>query len=240
MGAVVAAFAISFLPPLRMHLATKAARRPLPLSELFGNPLVRLSYLMTALVMMGGFVLIPNISTYVQFNLGYPRHLIGLLYAAGGAVSFAATRAAGAMFDRVGALRTGSVGVAILAAITFAGFVHYVPGLPVVAIFVFFMLGNAFRNVTYNTLATRVPAPHERARFLSMQSAIQHMAAAAGAFLSSRMLTELPDGKLVGIGPVAITSIAMSLVLPFFFWKVESALKARAGAPVPVGPAEAA
>src|SRR5438105_12040570 len=52
MGALVAAAAIFFLPPLRLHLVSADAVRRLPLSQLFGNPLVRLSYVMTALVMM--------------------------------------------------------------------------------------------------------------------------------------------------------------------------------------------
>src|SRR5207302_1642582 len=106
-------------------------------------------------------------------------------------------------------------------------------------IFIGFMLGNSFRNVTYNTLTTRVPAPHERARFMSLQSAIQHLSAAAGAFLSSRMLGETPDGKLIGMPAVALASIAMSLALPWFFWRVDSGLRFRATAPTAV-PAEAA
>jgi predicted MFS family arabinose efflux permease len=176
----------------------------------------------------------------VQFNLGYPRDRIGLLYMAGGVVSFAATRLAGSMLDRIGAVATGTLGVALVAIVTLVGFAEVTPSVPVLAIFIGFMLGNSFRNVTYNTLTTRVPAPHERARFLSLQSAIQHMSAAAGAFLSSYILTELPDGALVGMPKVAIASIGLSIALPFLFWKVEAALKARPARPVPVTPAEAA
>ena len=236
LGAVVAALAIFLLPPLRLHLvAREEGARSVGFGELLANPLVRLSYLMTALVMMGGFILIPNISAYVQLNLGYPRGQLGLLYLAGGAVSFFATRAAGAMMDAIGAVKTGTLGVALLAITMLLGFVHYIPGTPVVAIFVGFMLANSFRNVTYNTLCTRVPAAHERARFLSLQSAIQHLAAALGAFLSARMLTELPGGKLEGIPAVALASIAMTLVLPFMFWRVERGLKDRV-APVAAEP----
>jgi predicted MFS family arabinose efflux permease len=239
MGALVAAFAVFSLPPLRLHLALQKALKPLSLRELFANPLVRLSYLMTALVMMGGFILIPNISAYVQFNLGYPRASLGTLYMAGGVVSFFATRAAGSMLDRVGAVPTGSLGVALVAVVTYVGFVIYLPELPVVGIFIGFMLANSFRNVTYNTLASRVPEPHERARFLSGQSAIQHMFAALGAFLSSRMLSERPDGQLIGMPAVALTSIALAVVLPLLFWRVELGLKARQAA-APAASAQAA
>ena len=234
LGAMVAASAVFLLPPLRLHLIEGEKAKQISFRELFGNSLVRISYAMTALVMMGGFILIPNISAYVQFNLAYPRDRLGLLYLTGGAVSFVATRAAGIMLDRWGAVRTGSIGVALLTIVIYTGFVSYLPGLPVVAIFMGFMLGNAFRNVTYNTLATRVPAPHERARFLSLQSAIQHLSAALGAFLSSRLLSEDAGGRLIGVPGVALASIAMSLVLPFMFWRVEHGLKARAKPPAAI------
>jgi predicted MFS family arabinose efflux permease len=237
LGALVVAGAIFFLPPLTLHLVAVAERaRQISFGELLSRPLVRLSYLMTATVMMGGFILIPNISAYVQFNLGYPRDRIGLLYGVGGVVSFFATRAAGALLDRIGALRNGSIGVAILVTIIWVGFVRYLPGLPVLVIFVAFMLGNAFRNVTYNTLTSRVPRPHERARFLSLQSSIQHMASASGAFLSSKMLTEQPSGALEGVPAVALTSIGLALALPYLFLRVERGLRDR----VPTAPEAAA
>jgi len=228
MGLLVAALAVFLLPSLRGHLA--AEHREVGFGSLFSRPLVRISYLMTALVMMSGFILIPNISAYVQFNLGYPRERLGFLYLAGGVFSFLSTRVAGAMVDRAGALRTGSLGVALLTVVVFVGFVRYLPGLPVVAVFIGFMTAMAFRNVAYNTLVTRVPEPHERARFMSVQSAVQHLASAAGAFLSSRMLRELPGGALQGMEGVALASIGLGLVLPFFFWRVEHGVSGRAPA----------
>src|SRR5260221_10337886 len=105
---------------------------------------------MTALAMMGGFILIPNISAYVQFNLAYPRERLELLYLAGGVVSFFASRAAGAMVDRMGAVLTGSLGVAVLSVVIYAGFVRHLPGPPGVAIFLGFMLAHSFLHVTHN------------------------------------------------------------------------------------------
>ena len=39
----------------------------------------------------------------------------------------------------------------------------------------------------------------ERARFMSLQSAVQHLASAAGAFLAAHMLSERADHSLVGM-----------------------------------------
>ena len=69
-----------------------------------------------------------------------------------------------------------------------------------IGFFMLFMLGIGLRNVSYNTLTTKVPTPRERARFLSIQSAVQHASASLGAFLSARMLSERADHTLVGMG----------------------------------------
>jgi predicted MFS family arabinose efflux permease len=98
------------------------------------------------------------------------------------------------------------------------------------AIFVGWMLGSAFRNVAYNTLTSKVPLPDERARFSSVQSAVQHLASAIGAFVSSQMLAELPNKTLDGIPRVAALSIALGFVLVPFLFIVEGRVVRRAAA----------
>ncbi|KYF82059.1 MFS transporter [Sorangium cellulosum] len=223
LGLVVAGLAIFLLPSMRGHLADA---RPSggALSELHAlvrRPIVMLSYATTAVVTMASFLVIPNISAYVQFNLGYPRDRLGLLYFVGGLVSFAAMRAVGPLVDRFGSFQTGAVGAAVLVFVLYAGFFSYVPGLPVLGIFIVFMLGMTFRNVSYNTLTSKVPRPAERARFTSIQSAVQHMAAALAAFWSARMLHELPDHRLDGMPTVAALSIALTIAFPVLFLGIE-------------------
>jgi predicted MFS family arabinose efflux permease len=232
LGVVVTVAAVAMLPPLTLHLEEarkRAESRVAPKArylDLFGNPLVVMSLLMTAVVMMGGFILIPNISAYVQMNLGYPRDDLGLLYLAGGLTSFAALRVVGGWVDRFGAFRSGAFGALALAVVVFCGFVMVPPPVPVMVVFIGFMLANSFRNVAYNTLASRIPAPAERAQFMSIQSAVQHLSSALAAFLSSQMLDER-DGRLWGMGRLAGVSIALSLLLPVLMWTVEGAVKRR-------------
>jgi predicted MFS family arabinose efflux permease len=198
-----------------------------PLSHLVARRDVLLSWTMTFLVMAAGFLLIPNLSAFVQYNLGYPRARLGVLYLCGGCVSFVATQLAGRLVDRFGSFRVGTAGAALLILTIATGFLITPPLLPVVALFVAFMLSLAFRNVAYNTLTSKVPQGSERARFMSIQSAVQHAASASGAFLSARMLSELTGGMLAGMGRVAATSIALTLALPLMLFLVESGVHRR-------------
>ena len=79
---------------------------------------------MTAVTMAGGFLVIPNISAYLQPNLGLPRNQLQWLYGFGGVVSFATLRAVGRLVDRFGSFRVGTVASLILALAFDAMFVH--------------------------------------------------------------------------------------------------------------------
>ncbi|WP_437841183.1 MFS transporter [Sorangium sp. So ce1153] len=243
LGVLVAGLGIALLPSMRGHLGGAAAPGSAlrELRALVSRPLVVLSYLATAAVMMASFLIIPNISAYVQHNLGYPRDRLGLLYLAGGALSFVVMRTAGPLLDRLGAFRTSLAGAALLVGVLYAGFHAYVPGLPVIGVFVGFMTSTTICNISYSTLASKVPLPAERARFASIQSAVQHLSSALAAFLSARMLRELPDGQLDGMDGVAALAIAFALAFcPLLLWierRVVLDLARRAGPALAARPA---
>ncbi|MDP1822412.1 MAG: MFS transporter [Archangium sp.] len=237
-GLVVAAAAIFALPPMRGHL--EGVQHKVDVMALVSQPLVQLSYLMTAIVMMAGFVIIPNIAAYLQMNLGFPRSALKYAYGAGGIASLLATQLGGRAVDRFGSFRVGTVGALLVVVVVFSFF--YLPHTSmavwaVLLVFVAFMVSNGLRNVSYNTLTTKVPAPEVRARFQSLQSATQHGASAAAAILSAQILTTvdwLPAGatvpvhRLEGMPTVALVSMGLSLSIPVLLYVVERGVKLKA------------
>ena len=91
--------------------------------------------------------------------------------------------------------------------------------------FIFFAL--SARNVAYNTLTSKVPEPAERARFMSFQSAVQHVASALGAGMSSQILFVQPDGRLGNVPTLGRTAIALVLLLPPLLFWVERGVRRR-------------
>jgi predicted MFS family arabinose efflux permease len=225
MGLVVAGGAIFKMPALKLHFAHTEPR-----SRIFTflrEPAVTFSLCATLSVMLSTFSVIPNMSAYIQHNRGYPREHLGALYLVGGSVSYVAMRAAGAYIDKFGATVLASVGTVLLVATLAAEFVYEWSALPVMAMFVALMTAMALRNVSLNTTSSRVPRPHERARFMSLQSAVQHVGAAIGAMSSSSLLEERPDERLSGMRVVATFSIAMAFGLPLLLRLVERQLQQR-------------
>jgi predicted MFS family arabinose efflux permease len=181
----------------------------------------------TALTMLGVFAVVPNISTFLQHNLGYPREQLDVLYLVGGLASVLATRGIGILVDRVGATRVITLGTLVFAAALYLGFVNPVTADHVIWVFPLLMLSASLRGVPLNTLASRVPGPNERARFMSALSAVQHLASTAGAFGAALVLRDLPDGRLVGMDRVAIAAIGVALLVPLVTNGVERGVRRR-------------
>lgn len=232
-GSIVAAGALFLLPPMRGHL--NRTTKHVTLFELLADPLVQLSYLMTCLVMIAGFLIIPNIAAFLQLNLGFPSSMLKVAYGVGGVVSLAATQLGGRAVDRFGSFRTGTAGALAAMGVTYAFYVvPHEAGLPVAMVLFFFMafmLSNGVRNVSYNTLTSKVPEADARARFQSFQSAAQHGASAFAAIASSRMLSTVgtgPQTRLVGMQTVALWSIGLTLLVPVMLFVVERGVRKRA------------
>ena len=67
-----------------------------------------------------------------------------------------------------------------------------------------------------------------RARFMSAQSTVQHLASAVGAGAASFALSAEPDGKLVGMPTVAYTAMGLAAVVPVLAFLLERGLNRRA------------
>lgn len=217
LGCLVALLAFMWLPNFTAHLQSASKKgSTLPLRVLLARPEVLVSYIMTATVMMGSFLIIPNIAAFIQYNLGYPRDRIGGLYMLGGIANFITMFLAGWLTDKKGALLVAVLGSVGVVASMYFGFAEHAVWMTPPLIFIGFMASTSLRNVSYNTVCSKIPQPEERAGYLSIQSAVQHFSIAAGALVSTQLLSSAPDGQLLGIGLLSWIAIIITVTLPFF------------------------
>lgn len=221
---VLAAAARALLPVLRAHLDTKEKAAPLPLDE-------RMVWAFVAFgaAILGNFLLISNLSAFLQFNLGFPRDRLGLLYLGGGLLSLVTMRLSGIWTDRTRSLWPVLTGTVVVASALVLGAVLERPLLPPAVFFALFMSFNAARWVSINALATKVPAPSARARYLSAQNAFSHAASAFSSFASAAFLRSEPSGRLIGMPKLAATAAVLGLAAPFAVWRLETLLANRRG-----------
>jgi predicted MFS family arabinose efflux permease len=222
MGLVLLPIAISLLPPLTGHLAAvkDGVQRP-RMFGLLARPTVQLSALATVAVMGSAFLLVPVVTPYLVLNLAFPTKDLKWIWIVGGVLSFGFLRIIGALVDRYGSTRLAVVGTTIFLTVAFLAFVRYDTRIPIGALFVLFMVGMNFRMAPYQTLISKVPTPQERAGFMSLMGAVQHLSASAGAVSSSLVLSTGAAGELIGIPALGTIAMAVAALVPALFWSVE-------------------
>jgi len=182
--------------------------------SLFAVGAVPVSLVMASLGILATFLLIPNLSAFLQFNVGFPREKLGLLYLTGGILSLISTRLGGIWNDRAGSTVPLATATAIFALVIATGMLPEHPLIPAVPWFAILMLGNSLRWISISTLTSKVAPPHHRGKYMSILSAAQHLSSSLGAFLSTQLLETASDGRLLGVHRLAITSLTLSLAVP--------------------------
>ena len=233
LGLVLLPIAIALLPPLTGHLvagnAPNSARTGFV--RLLSRPIVQLCAIATVALMASAFLVIPVVTPYLVFNLRFPDKDLKWIYMIGGALSFVLLRVIGALVDRFGSTRLAAVGTGVFLLVAWFAFVRYDPRIPITLLFVLFMLGMNFRMAPYQTLISKVPAPRERASFMSLIGAVQHLSTSAGAVFSSVILSTGESGELVGMPRLGGIAMSVAALVPALFWLVERRVARAAPAP---------
>jgi predicted MFS family arabinose efflux permease len=197
------------------------------LFKVLKNKIVIYNYLAIGLALFSAFMIIPNISSYIQMNLEYPREKLGILYVIGGASSLIFMRVSGHLIDRFSSTLSVIIFSGCLMLVLLFWFVVYKPFIPVVLLFAFFMTAMSGRSVSIQTLASKVPEPKIRGAFTSLQGVMAQLAIAGGSGFSTFILVE-KDNYLYHISELALFAIALSLFVPYLVYKTESKLKKKA------------
>ncbi len=218
-------FSIAFLilwalPSMTAHLKDKQ-KHEVKFKTEFNQKKYWLAWTLMGSSILGTFMVVPNLSAYLQFNLLWPREHMGMLYLVGGFITLFSTKLGGYWADRSGPFPPVLLGTALLFIVIFGGLIYYHPALPILAIFCTFMVGNNLRYVAMNTLISKVPPPQYRARFMSMLSAVQHLLSSSGSFLSAAVLSSDASGKLIGMATIGWMFFALSLIAPLLIMQLE-------------------
>jgi predicted MFS family arabinose efflux permease len=246
LGVVIVVLALGRMPSLTGHLSRSAVKPLDRMIALWGDSTIRLALLTNALVFLTAFIVIPNIAAHLLQNTHYPRPRLSYAYTVGGVVSLFVIIAAGRAVDRRGPTFVATLGTVVFAVALVLSFIapdrffH----LPVFVLFAIFMAAMSMRNLSVSSLSTRVPRHDERAGYMSLQSMAQHLSSALGAFISSQLLHNTPEGRLAGIDTISTLSLVLAFALPPLLAVIlrrvntrEAITEAAAIAPAPAQPA---
>ena len=192
------------------------------------------AYLIVGITPIASFLFIPNMFTYFQMNLGYPRELIGLLYAIGGTCTLMSMQIAGWNADRFGIARASvvvSLG-SVISAIVLFGFDPLIA--PLMVLFPIMMVFNSARSVVAHTGSSLVPVTEERGAHMAFQVTVRHLGTGICAVMGAWILSTGPTGALEHIEWLLAAYILIVASQPLIMWWLERSIKSESLAPADV------
>jgi predicted MFS family arabinose efflux permease len=98
-------FLIKFLPKMDSHLHEKNHQKIRPaqlVGDVFRNSSQLYALALTAVLMMGHFMIIPFINPFMEFNMGFSKTQTPIIYMVGGALTMVTSPLIGRLADRLG------------------------------------------------------------------------------------------------------------------------------------------
>lgn len=228
-GAALALWGIANLEPQRAHLEGAASRltvrqRLRDLGGLLTRPACLLAYSLQMAAAVPLVALSTIMAVFLVNNLGLPPSQLPLVYLVGGGANFFLSRIIGRLADRFGAAPISVMTTALVSAGICFGYLGLNPGLPLLVIFPVFFVANSARTILIQTVAMRIPQPHERAGFQAMGQSVQSMAMGLAAIAVTYVVGSTPDGKLVGVTRLASGILLVVWSFPVLLYRLERAL----------------
>jgi predicted MFS family arabinose efflux permease len=219
-SAVSLAACVWLLPKLDQHLTVA---RPNPWANLvatLSRPIHVWAFVLVGSIVMGGFMVVPYLGTYLVMNVKIDERQLFWVYVAGGGATLFTSPLIGRLADRVGryplfAGLAPAGGVMMCAATLLPVVPLWVAMVTVAAL----MIGNTGRMIVAMTMVNARVDPQHRGSFMSLSSAIQHLASGCGAFGAGLIVTSDTAGTLshfeiVGGLALAASFISVALAAP--------------------------
>jgi MFS transporter, DHA1 family, inner membrane transport protein len=205
---------IIILPSLKGHINDKddAKYRFQALIKVIQTPSQGMALIFTMLMMMGHFLIIPFINPYMEFNKGYTKDQIPMLYLVGGIASLLSAIYLGRVSDNLGKYRVFTFSV--LSSLIMVLGITNMPVMPFSVVLVFFAVWFIFatgRGVTAQAMVTNVVDRDQQGSFMVLNSSMQHAGTFLASIISGYIVIETKTGRIERYEWVGYLSIVVLL-----------------------------
>ncbi|HEX2607216.1 MAG TPA: MFS transporter [Flavisolibacter sp.] len=214
---VTAGFTFYYLKPVTKHIAQRAHQNPLVhLRKTVTNRFYWLPFITTALLSIGGFMLMPFSTPFIINNVGISQKQLPMIYVIMGICSMITLPLIGKLSDRIGKLATflGGTALAMIMVVIYTNLTP-VPLWQVITISAFMFAGVMSRMIPSQALMTAVPQPEDRGSFMSINSSLQQIAGGVASVIAGLVIVQLPSGQLRHFDTLGYICIAVMVVCGF-------------------------
>jgi predicted MFS family arabinose efflux permease len=235
LGILLTPFLIKFLPKMDAHLFVENRQKISPMQlvgDVFRNTSQLYALALTAVMMMGHFMIIPFINPFMEFNMGFSKTQTPIIYMVGGALTMITSPIIGRLADRLGKYNLfiflALAGVPLIALIT------NLPAIPfyfVLCITGLWFIISAGRFIPAQAMVSNVVPPERRGSFMSFNSSVQQVFVGLASVLAGFIVVKMPDNKIEHYEITGYLSIVLILFSIFIASGLNRKLKEKGTEP---------
>lgn len=219
---LIAGIAIfKYLRPIDEHLKHKSDRHPLRhLIHTVTMPRYLFAFGATALLSLGGFMIMPFSSAFTVNNLGIELDQLPLIYLVTGLCSILISPLVGRAADKYGKFKVFLFGT-FVSCVMVVIYTHLgiTPLFWVVIVNVVMFVGIFSRMIPSQALTSAIPDPSSRGAFMSVSSSLQQVAGGIAASVAGLIVVQRADGHLDHfdtVGWVIVGTALVTLTMVYF------------------------
>ncbi len=220
-SAIAGIFIWIHMPPVTAHLALQSDKKAfVHLLHTVQNPRYLLAFVATAILSIGGFMLMPFASAFTVHNMGIDYGNLPMIYLVTGFASILIGPLVGKISDTIGGYNTFIFG-SLVSIVMVLIYTHLgITPLPVVMLVNSLMFVGIFsRMIPSQTLMSAIPEASSRGSFMSVSASLQQMAGGLGAIIAGAIVVQETTGALLHydiIGYVMTGLSVTALILMYF------------------------
>jgi predicted MFS family arabinose efflux permease len=218
---IVGILIFTYLKPIDGHLKIQTDRSPLRhMTTTVRNPRYLFAFGATALLSIGGFMMMPFGSAFTVHNLMIPVENLPMIYGITGVCSIIIGPLVGRAADRFGKFPVFIFG-SFVSIVMVIFYTHMGPSsLPlVIVVNAVMFIGIFSRMIPSQALMSGIPDPSSRGAFMSISSSLQQIAGGFASILAGAIVVQTQSGALEHfdtLGFVMVGTTVFSFIMMYF------------------------
>jgi len=209
------------LRPVVAHLQLHPDRSALHhLLHTVAQPRYLQGFATTALLSIGGFMLMPFVSAFNVYNIGIPIKQLSLLYFVTGVFSAICGPLIGRASDSIGKFRVFTAGCAItIVMVVIYTHLGVTPLWALIIISIILNVGIFSRMIASQALISAIPEPSDRGSYMSISSSLQQIAGGVASAIAGLIVVQTKQGPLLHfdvLGYILVVTTLITLSMMFF------------------------
>lgn len=227
------------LRPVDAHLAGPQERKAfLHLLHTVAEPWYLVAFAATALLTIGGYLLMPFLSAFTVHNLEIDIGRLPIIYLVTGICTIVIGPLIGKAADAIGRIPVFLAGCAV--SIVMVTTYTHLPAVPlpvVVLVNVLMFVGIFSRMIPLQALVSSIPEPTKRGAFNAINSSVQQLAGGVASVVAGHIVSVGADGKLLHIPTLGYVIVGTTLVSAVLVWRIQQSILKRSRPMVVAAPA---